>query len=242
MGIDNAYIEVNNLELPILDGSSLPFLVALDEAGIEELSAPRSYLHIQQPLEINDPKSPERFLRIEPMRGSIPQITYSIDFSSSKTIGRQALTLPFTSEAFCREFSFARTFCLLEEVEFMKARGLARGGSLENAIVVSKEQGVMNVNGLRDETEFVRHKILDCIGDLFLTGRFVVGDVYANKAGHDLHTQLAKLIVDSIGTKAVRVISAGPSNKEVRKIQHGISRARPLGEILTLRGPRLVTG
>jgi UDP-3-O-[3-hydroxymyristoyl] N-acetylglucosamine deacetylase len=194
LGIDNAYVHLNNYELPILDGSSAPFLVLLDEAGVEELAVPRSLYVVKSAVEVVDPRDPHRFIRVEPSRH--PLISYSIDFGKAKAIGKQAVSLAFTGESFCREFSYARTFCLFEEIEFMKSRGLARGGSLENAVVVSQSEGVMNLNGLRDAQEFVRHKILDCMGDLFLMGMPLVGHVIAHKAGHDLHTALACKLLD----------------------------------------------
>ena len=173
LGIDNAFVSVDNYELPILDGSAAPFLVLLDEAGVEELDAPRRFFVVKSTVEVVDPKNPQRFIRVEPSKHAL--VSYSIDFEVAKAIGRQALSMPLDGESFCREFSYARTFCLFEEVEYMKSRGLARGGSLENAIVVSRAEGVLNTNGLRDELEFVRHKILDCVGDLALLGMPLVG-------------------------------------------------------------------
>ena len=197
LGVDNIRVELDSYELPILDGSSAPFLVLLDDAGIEILDTPKKMFVIQRPIEVVDPKNPTRFIRLEPTKG-IPSITYAIDFAGTKIIGNQSITMEFSGEAFCREFSYARTFCMVEEVEFMQSRGLALGGSLENAIVVSKDrEGVLNQNGLRSKNEFVRHKVLDCIGDLALVGGIVVGQVFANKAGHDLHTALAKKILEA---------------------------------------------
>jgi UDP-3-O-[3-hydroxymyristoyl] N-acetylglucosamine deacetylase len=197
LGVDNIWVELDSYELPILDGSSSPFLVLLDEAGVQELETARKVFVVQKAIEVVDPNNPTRFIRIEPHKGT-PSITYSIDFAGTKIIGQQSVTMDFTGEAFCREFSYARTFCLAEEVEFMKARGLALGGSLENAIVVSKDRdGVLNQNGLRAQNEFVRHKVLDCIGDLALVGGVIMGNIFANKAGHDLHTALAKKLVEA---------------------------------------------
>lgn len=188
-GVDNAIVTIDSPEVPILDGSAAPFLVLLDEAGIQELSVARKVFHVTQTVEVVDANNPQRFIRVEP--SSTPLVTYLIDFANSQTIGLQQHTMSLTGEAFCEEAAFARTFCLAEEVEFMRSRGLAKGGSLANAIVVSKD-GVLNTSGLRDAQEFVRHKILDCMGDLALLGMPLIGHVIANKAGHDLHTQLVQ--------------------------------------------------
>lgn len=190
LGIDNARILVDGPELPIVDGSAVPWLIILDEAGVEELTAPRSVRVIKKPVEIVDPRNPSRFIRIEPSKD--PHITYSIDFQNSDVIGAQTLTMSLTGRSFCEELAHARTFCTAEEVDFMRSRGLAQGGSLDNAIVVSCTTGLLNAQGLRSPDEFVRHKVLDCIGDLALLGTPLVGHVIAHKAGHDLHTALAK--------------------------------------------------
>jgi UDP-3-O-[3-hydroxymyristoyl] N-acetylglucosamine deacetylase len=200
-GIDNAIVALNSFELPILDGSAAPFLVLLDEAGISILQVPRKVLAIKKVVEVVDAKNPERFIRIEPSRK--PWISYVIDFNQSQAIGRQSVSLEYTGISFCEEFSFARTFCLAEEVAYMQSRGLARGGSLENAIVVSKHEGIVNEGGLRAESEFVRHKVLDCIGDLALVGMPLLGHVIAHKAGHDLHTELAKKILSELALHKV---------------------------------------
>jgi len=236
LGIDNAYVSVDNYELPILDGSAAPFLVLLDEAGIEELSTPRTFFVVKHAVEIVDPRNPQRFIRVEPSRE--PLVSYSIDFDGTKAIGRQTLTLPLNGETFCREFSYARTFCLFEEVEYMKSKGLARGGSLDNAIVVSRAEGVMNVNGLRTENEFVRHKILDCVGDLALLGMPLVGHVIAHKAGHDLHTALARKLLDTAGEHRLVV----ENTREASSIRSYVRFPRALADLDALLTARLVTG
>jgi UDP-3-O-[3-hydroxymyristoyl] N-acetylglucosamine deacetylase len=232
-GIDNAVVSVDNYELPILDGSAAPFLVVLDEAGVEELKAPRSFFVVKSAVEVVDPKNPKRFIRVEPSKKAI--ISYSIDFEVAKAIGRQALSLPLDGESFLREFAFARTFCLFEEVEYMKSRGLARGGSLDNAIVVSRADGVLNTNGLRDELEFVRH----CVGDLALMGMPVLGHIIAHKAGHDLHTALARKLLDEREQHKV-VVEGGREGAIVRGLARFPSRLSDVGA--SLLGARLVTG
>jgi len=206
LGIDNARICVNAPEMPIVDGSAVPWLILLDEAGVEDLGIPRAVRVIKKPVEVVDPRDPNRFIRIEPSKQ--PRITYSIDFKNNALIGSQSLTLSLTGRSFCETLSHARTFCTAEEVEFMRSRGLAQGGSLENAIVVSRTEGLLNSAGLRAPDEFVRHKILDCIGDLALLGTPVIGHIIAHRAGHDLHTALAKALSDASEAVELRTFSA----------------------------------
>lgn len=189
-GIDNIFVDIDNAEMPILDGSSAPFLVLLDEAGIEELNESKKIIVIRKSIEIIDEKNPARFIRIEPARKA--SISYAIDF---KSLGKQCLTMNFTPRDFCQEYSYARTFCQEEDVLRMYAMGLIKGGSLQNAVVVGKNGQVLNTQGLRDDLECVKHKILDCIGDLNLVGKPILGHVIAHHAGHDLHTKLAKEIL-----------------------------------------------
>jgi UDP-3-O-[3-hydroxymyristoyl] N-acetylglucosamine deacetylase len=190
MGIDNAVVALDSFELPILDGSAVPFLVLLDEAGIAPLAKLKKFFTVRSVVEIVDPRYPDRFIRVEPSKS--PLLTYAIDFSRAAAIGKQAVTVGLSGSDYCRELCYARTFCLEEDIQVMYARGLAKGGSQDNAIVVNAHSGVVNARGLRSPTEFVRHKALDCVGDLALLGMPLVGHVIAHKAGHDLHTQLAK--------------------------------------------------
>ncbi len=190
LGIDNAIVALDSFELPILDGSALPFLILLDEAGTVSLKKPKKAFVVTRRVEVVDSKNPERFILVEPSK--TPQVSYAIHFERAASIGKQALNMSMTGEGYCREVAFARTFCLESDIALMHSRGLAKGGSLENAIVVSPENGVTNRMGLRSADEFVRHKALDCIGDLFLLGMPIVVHVIAHKAGHDLHTRLAQ--------------------------------------------------
>ncbi|MBX9702770.1 MAG: UDP-3-O-acyl-N-acetylglucosamine deacetylase [Silvanigrellaceae bacterium] len=207
-GIDNAVVAINHSEMPILDGSSAPFLALLDEAGVRNLDVERKYISILKPIEIFDKRDPTKFIRIEPSKE--PLLTYVIDFlENSNVIGKQQVTIQLSGHAFCEQLAFARTFCLREEVEYMQSRGLAKGGSLENAIVISREDGVLNKQGLRNPKEFVLHKALDCIGDLSLINMPVLGHVIAHKAGHELHTQLA---MEILAQESARTILS-PSHK-----------------------------
>lgn len=186
-GIDNAIVEIDNLEVPILDGSALEFVTKIRQAGISRLPNPRKYLVIRKPLHL---KEGGRAISVYP--GKDFRITYSIDFSHP-LIGRQALDFRATPEAFSSEIAPARTFGFFHEVEELKRSGLVRGGSLENAIVLT-ETGILN-DILRFKDEFVRHKILDNIGDLSLIGYPIIGRIVAHRAGHAMHTQLVSRIL-----------------------------------------------
>lgn len=211
LGIDNVVVGIDGPEFPILDGSAVPFLVVLDELGVEVLSTPRRLLVIKESVEVVDPKNPERFVRVEP--SSQPMLSYIIDFADAPAIGRQTLSIPLSGETVCRELSFARTFCRAAEIEYMRSRGLARGGTLENAIVVDAAGGLLNARGLRSADEFVRHKALDCVGDLALVGLPMVGHVIAHKAGHDLHVRLAAAILESLGKQQIVALEGSRSRK-----------------------------
>ncbi|MEN9530121.1 MAG: hypothetical protein RI932_1994 [Pseudomonadota bacterium] len=237
LGIDNARICVDAPEMPIVDGSAVPWLILLDEAGVEDLGVPRAVRVIKKPVEVVDPRDPSRFIRVEPSKQ--PRITYSIDFKNNALIGSQSLTLSLTGRSFCEALSHARTFCTAEEVEFMRSRGLAQGGSLENAIVVSRTDGLLNSAGLRAPDEFVRHKILDCVGDLALLGTPVIGHIIAHRAGHDLHTALAKTLVEASDAVELRTLSARSApNPLVRLLDFPSS----LAEIPDFSRLSLVTG
>jgi UDP-3-O-[3-hydroxymyristoyl] N-acetylglucosamine deacetylase len=157
---------------------------------VRELDKSKKIFAVRHTVEVVDSRCPDRFIRVEPSK--TPLLTYAIDFRLAPAIGHQSITLGLNGGDYCREVGFARTFCLEEDIQFMYSRGLAKGGSQDNAIVVNATTGVVNTRGLRSPTEFVRHKALDCVGDLALLGMPLVGHVIAHKAGHDLHTQLAK--------------------------------------------------
>jgi UDP-3-O-[3-hydroxymyristoyl] N-acetylglucosamine deacetylase len=189
-GIDNIYIDVDALELPILDGSAKPFLEMIDEAGIRKLRRRRRYLKVLAPVEVKDG---DRRIGIYP--SSEFRIRAFVEFAHPM-VGQQHVELAGNRESFTKLLSTARTFCFLDDVDRLRAAGLARGGSLENAIVLTRD-GVMN-GPLRSPDEFVRHKALDLIGDLALLGRPLLGRVEAHKAGHSLHTQLvSRLLANS---------------------------------------------
>jgi len=187
-GIDNLHIDIDGPEVPVMDGSAAPFASLIETAGLRKLTKSRAYLAIRQPVTVSDGEKrvniiPSRFFRM----------TYDIAFEHP-CISLQQRSLKVTAETFRRELASARTFGFLRDVEHLKAIGLARGGSLENAIVIDAER-ILNPEGLRFPDEFVRHKILDAIGDLSLIGYPLLGHVRAYKAGHDLNRRLVEKIL-----------------------------------------------
>ena len=179
--IDNLTVELDGPEVPILDGSAAPFVRLLAEAGGITQKRPRKYLLIRRPFEIVDG---DKRIQVLPAAGL--RLSYAIDFQHPM-IPYQEISMTVTPERFLREIAPARTFCRLEEVEQLRSMGLVRGGSLDNAVVVSRDR---LLNGqLRFHNEFVRHKILDLLGDLCLAGYRMAGHVVAFRAGHQLHTR-----------------------------------------------------
>lgn len=187
-GIDNLHIDIDGPEVPILDGSALPFIALLEEAGLRSLSRSRKYLAIRKPLTVIDGEKrvtviPSRFFRM----------TADIAFDHP-CIARQHRSVKVGPETFSRDLAPARTFGFFHEVEYLKANGLARGGSLENAVVIGEDR-ILNPEGLRFTDEFVRHKILDAIGDFSLVGYPLLGHVKSFKGGHDINHQLVEEIL-----------------------------------------------
>lgn len=187
--IDNAVVELDAEEVPVMDGSSAPFIDLIEKAGIIEQSLPRKAIRVLRSVSVRDGS---KFLKIEP--AETPVVNLEIDFECDR-IGRQSLSLPITKEAFVEDIADARTFGFLHEVEALREMGLARGGSLENAVVISDNE-VLNKEGLRHQDEFVRHKILDCIGDLYLAGAPVLGAVSGSCSGHALNNALLHSLLE----------------------------------------------
>jgi UDP-3-O-[3-hydroxymyristoyl] N-acetylglucosamine deacetylase len=198
LGIDNAIVELNSPEVPIMDGSAAPFVYLVHEAGVKRLQAPRRYLKVLRPISLTHGDK-----RIALYPSDHFKVTYSISFDHP-LLRHQSRTMRITEESFVEEIAPARTFGFLKEVEMLRQRGLALGGSLDNAIVLG-DTGVLN-NALRFEDEFVRHKILDVIGDLSLVGHPVVGHLVAHRGGHALHTAFAARILEE--TDAWRLVDA----------------------------------
>jgi UDP-3-O-[3-hydroxymyristoyl] N-acetylglucosamine deacetylase len=187
-GVDNAYIEVDNLEIPIMDGSAETFADMIEGAGVREQPAAKRALLIREKIVAS---SGNRSITIEPADAF--EVDCTIDFSHPM-IGKQQRTVVLSNGSFARDIASARTFGFIEEVEALRRANLIRGGSLDNAIVLTKE-GMLNETGLRFSDEFVRHKILDIIGDLALLGMTVLGRVTAIRSGHMLHAALMSLLL-----------------------------------------------
>ena len=186
-GIDNVVVELNHNEVPIMDGSAAPFLFLVQEAGVKRLSAARKHLKILRAVQITDGDK-----RVAVYPSDHFKVSYTISFDHP-LLRHQSRTERITEQSFAESIAAARTFGFLKEVEWMRQNGLALGGSLENAIVIG-DAGVLNA--LRFEDEFVRHKILDAIGDLALLGYPLIGHVVAHRAGHALHTALAAKLLE----------------------------------------------
>jgi UDP-3-O-[3-hydroxymyristoyl] N-acetylglucosamine deacetylase len=188
LGIDNVRIELDYPEVPIMDGSAAPFVYLVHEAGVKRLPAPRRYLKVVRPISLSQG---DKHIALYPSDQF--KVTYSISFDHP-LLRHQSRTIRVSEETFVEEIAPARTFGFLKEIEMLRQRGLALGGSLENAIVLG-ETGVLN-HALRFEDEFVRHKILDVLGDLALVGYPVMGHLVAHRGGHALHTAFAAKILD----------------------------------------------
>lgn len=188
LGIDNVIIEVDAAEVPVLDGSAGPFVRLIRAAGILPQKRAQAFLKITQPIEVVDGA---RRVSIEP--SSTPRVSYSIAYDHP-LIGHQSFDFEYSASGFEHQIADARTFGFLREVEALWSRGLGKGGSLDNTVVLS-ETGVMNQTGLRFQDEFVRHKILDLIGDMALMGMPFIGHVKGERSGHALHTKLVAEIL-----------------------------------------------
>jgi UDP-3-O-[3-hydroxymyristoyl] N-acetylglucosamine deacetylase len=188
MEVDNVYAEVDAGEVPVLDGSASPFVRLIRMAGVIPQARRQSYVKITQPIEVIDGA---RRVRIEP--SSTPKITYSIHYDHP-LIQTQSYTHTCSASAFEQEIATARTFGFLHEVEALWSRGLGKGGTLDNTVVLS-EDGVVNQSGLRFPNEFVRHKVLDLIGDIALLGFPFIGHIVAERSGHAMHTRLVEQIL-----------------------------------------------
>lgn len=184
LGIDNAIVEVSADEVPIMDGSAGPFVFLLQSAGIQEQNAPKRFIRIKRELTITDGDKTATF---KPFDGF--KVAFTIDFDHPVFKDRSlSASVDFSSTSFVREVSRARTFGFMHEIEFLRSKGLAKGGSVNNAIVIDKYR-VLNEDGLRYEDEFVKHKILDAIGDLYLLGYSLIGEFDAYKSGHGLNNK-----------------------------------------------------
>ena len=190
LGVDNAYVDVTAPEIPIMDGSAAPFVFLLQSAGLVEQHAPKKFIRVKREVTVTDGDKSATFLPLEGFK-----ISFGIDFDHPVFKHRAATTeIDFSTTSFVREISRARTFGFVEEIEYLRSKGLARGGSMDNAIVIDDYQ-VLNNDGLRYEDEFVKHKVLDAIGDLYLLGYSLIGEYQAFKSGHALNNQALRTLI-----------------------------------------------
>jgi len=190
LGIDNAYIDVTAPEVPIMDGSAGPFVFLLQSAGVQEQNAPKRFIRIKRSVTVKDG---DKWARFEPFEGF--KVSFAIDFDHpffQQTC--KYAEIDFSTTSFVKEVSRARTFGFMRDVELLRQRNLALGGSLANAVVVD-DYRVLNEDGLRYEDEFVKHKILDAIGDLYLLGHTLIGAFHGNKSGHELNNRLLRALL-----------------------------------------------
>src|SRR5579863_9721562 len=190
LGIDNANVELTASEVPIMDGSAGPFVFLLQAAGIEEQSAPKRFIRVKKPIEVQDG---DKWARFEPFEGF--KVNFEIEFDHPIFKRRlQHASMDFSTTSFLKEISRARTFGFMRDLEMMRSRNLALGGNLDNAIVLDDFR-VLNEDGLRYEDEFVKHKILDAIGDLYLLGHSLIGEFSGYKSGHALNNRLLRMLL-----------------------------------------------
>lgn len=191
LGIDNCFVDVSAREVPIMDGSSAPFIFLIQSAGIREQVAPKRFVKINRSLMVEED---DKWVRFDPYDGF--RVDFEINFTHPAiTEGSQKAVIDFSSTSFVREISRARTFGFMSDIENLRKRDLALGGCLDNAIVVDNYK-VLNQDGLRYDDEFVRHKILDAIGDLFQLGRGVIGQLTGYKSGHGLNNKLVRALIE----------------------------------------------
>ncbi len=222
MGIDDCRVEVDGPEVPILDGSAAPFVALIHEAGVKTLPVGKRFLLVQKPVEVREK---DRSARFEPAE------SLSIDFTADfhhPLVTDQTFRFAFSDREFEREVARARTFCFLRDIEKMRAMGLARGGSLENAIVID-EFSILNPEGLRYPDEFVRHKVLDALGDLALAGMPIIGAFRAHKSGHALNQALVTKVLGDPGAFRVVQVSA-ESQVEPLRIRLPVLGGAPEGK------------
>ncbi|MCG8434766.1 MAG: UDP-3-O-acyl-N-acetylglucosamine deacetylase [Gammaproteobacteria bacterium] len=190
LGIDNAYVDLSAAEVPIMDGSAGPFVFLLQSAGIEEQSTAKKFIRIKKPVAV---EHPDKWARFEPFEGF--KVSFEIEFDHPVFKKHSQLAaVDFSTTSFVKEVSRARTFGFMRDYEMLRARNLARGGSLDNAIVVD-DYRILNEDGLRYEDEFVKHKVLDAIGDLYLLGHSLIGAFSGFKSGHALNNELLRALL-----------------------------------------------
>jgi UDP-3-O-[3-hydroxymyristoyl] N-acetylglucosamine deacetylase len=194
MGVDNAYVDLDGPEVPIMDGSAAPFVLLLQQAGLAEQNAPKRFLRVTRRIEVADG---DKRAAIEPYDGF--KLSFSIVYDHPVIVrSSTSLTVDFAETSYLKEVARARTYGFMQEVEQLHEAGLARGGGLDNAVVLD-EYRVLNADGLRFADEFIRHKVLDAIGDLYLLGRPLLGAFSAHKSGHALNNRLLRALLADAG-------------------------------------------
>jgi UDP-3-O-[3-hydroxymyristoyl] N-acetylglucosamine deacetylase len=190
LGVDNAYVDLDSAEVPIMDGSAGTFIFLLQTAGIVEQSAPKKFIRVKKTVEVTHD---DKWVRFDPYHGY--KLTFTINFAHPVfASAKQHVTVDLGEESYVRDISRARTFGFMQDVEYMRAQGLALGGSLDNAIVMD-DYRVLNADGLRFEDEFVKHKVLDAIGDLYMLGYPLIGAFSGFKSGHALNNALVRALL-----------------------------------------------
>jgi len=190
LGIDNAYVDVSAPEVPIMDGSAGPFVFLVQSAGLEDQNAPKRFIRIKRPVKVEDG---DKWARFDPFEGF--KVSFAIEFDHPVFKNRcQEAVVDFSTTSFVKEVSRARTFGFMRDVELMREKRLALGASLDNAVVVD-DYRVLNEDGLRYDDEFVKHKVLDAIGDLYLLGRSLIGAFSGFKSGHALNNRLLRALM-----------------------------------------------
>jgi UDP-3-O-[3-hydroxymyristoyl] N-acetylglucosamine deacetylase len=190
LGVDNAYVDLSAAEVPIMDGSAGPFVFLIQSAGFEEQKAPKQFIRIKRAVKVEDG---DKWAKFEPFDGF--KVSFAIDFDHPFFQEKEKYAeIDFSTTSFVKEVSRARTFGFMRDVELLREKNLARGGSLDNAVVVD-DYRVLNEDGLRYEDEFVKHKILDAIGDLYLLGHSLIGAFSGNKSGHELNNCLLRALL-----------------------------------------------
>ena len=185
LGIDNAIVDVNSAEIPIMDGSAGPFVFLIQSAGVVEQDSPKEYIRIKRNVRVEEG---DKWAEFQPFDGF--KVTFTIDFEHPAFADHlKTATMDFSSTSFVKEVSRARTFGFMKDIEFLRENNLALGGSLDNAIIIDDDK-VLNEDGLRYADEFVKHKILDAIGDLYLLGYSLIGEFNGHKSGHSLNNKL----------------------------------------------------
>jgi UDP-3-O-[3-hydroxymyristoyl] N-acetylglucosamine deacetylase len=219
LGIDNVYIELSAQEVPIMDGSAAPFVFLLQSAGIEEQSAIKKFIRVKKTVRVEDNG---KWAQFAPYNGF--KINFEVEYEHPVFRKHaKSAAMEFSTTTYLKEVSRARTFCFMRDVEYMRSKNLALGGSMENAIVID-DQGIMNEGGLRYQDELVKHKILDAIGDLYLLGASVIGEYTGYKSGHQLNNLLVRaLLADQSAWEEVSF--AGLSDAPISYIEADVVEA-----------------